>query len=229
MDASRIIVVVMKKKIRTSLIVEDNGISLSFFRLILEDAFVDVVVHVATSLEEAFGVIDVIEPDLALIDLNLPDGSGVEILHYLSAAYPDCLSVVTTSHAEDDYLFPALRAGADGYLLKSQSRQNIIESITGISRGEVALTPAIAHKMLKYFFQKDSDEVQSIEIQNILSKREIEVFIMIGKGYPSKKVAQEMSISYHTVASHIKNIYEKLGISSRTEASRLALKFGLTS
>ena len=228
MEASRIAVVVMQKKIRTSIIVEDNGISLSFLRLILEEVFEDIVIHVATSLEEAFRVVDVIEPDLALIDLNLPDGSGVALLHHLSSINPDCVSVVTTSHADDDYLFPALGAGADGYLLKNQSRERLIKSIRGISRGEVALTPAIAHKVLEYFSQKGSDDIQSIEIQNILSKREIQVLTMIGKGYSAKKVAKEMNISYHTVTSHIKKIYDKLGISSRAEASKLALKFGLT-
>ncbi len=228
MDASRIAVVVMKKKIRTSVIVEDNGISLSFLRLILEEVFEDIVIHVATTLEEAFRVVDVIEPDLALIDLNLPDGSGVALLHHLSSTRPDCLSVVTTSHASDDYLFPALGAGADGYLLKNQSREHLVKSIAGIGRGDVALTPAIAQKMLEHFCQKDSGDNQSIEIQNILSKREIQVLTMIGKGCSAKKVADKMNISYHTVSSHIKKIYEKLGISSRSEASRIALKFGLT-
>lgn len=160
-------------------------------------------------------------PFLALIDLGLPDGSGIELIEEIMAEDPGAIIVVTTVYEDDEWLMRALGAGAQGYLLKDQDGSSIVRRLAMIEHGEVPISPAIARRLLHRF---RADEPSQANI----STRETEVLRLIGRGLKSGEVAGVLGISQQTVATHIKAIYRKLEITSRAEAALEARKRGLT-
>ncbi len=163
---------------------------------------------------------------LALIDLSLPDGSGITIIQRLAQDYPDCTIVAATIFDDDEHLFPALRAGAHGYLLKDEPPELLIQQLRGISEGHPPLSPSVARRMLSHFRQiRETTLVDS----GLLTPREREVLALLAKGVSISGIAGEMGISRHTVGDHVKNLYRKLNISSRAEAALRAQNMGLLS
>ncbi|MBX3566334.1 MAG: response regulator transcription factor [Sphingomonas sp.] len=157
---------------------------------------------------------------LALVDLGLPDGNGVDFIEEIVGRCPDALVVVTTVFDDDESLMEALGAGAQGYLLKDQDATGIAHRLAMIDHGEVPISPAIARRLLQRF---RADEPSNAT----LSPRETEVLRLIGRGLKSGEVAGVLSISPQTVTTHVKTIYRKLEITSRAEAALEARKRGL--
>jgi DNA-binding NarL/FixJ family response regulator len=160
--------------------------------------------------------------DLAIVDWHLPDGTSEALIQQLTAEHPETVVVVATIHDDDSHVFPALRAGATGYILKSQPRSVVISQLRGIEVGEPALSPSIAMRVLKHFNQglPKKDVVH-------LAARELDVLRLIGKGYKAAEVGQLLGITTHTVNGYIRDIYRKLEISSRAEATMEAARRGL--
>lgn len=162
--------------------------------------------------------------ELALIDLSLPDGSGNEVIRRLARESPACTLVVATIFDDDDHLFPALRAGAHGYLLKDEPPELLAQQLRGIREGRPPLSPSVARRMLAHFREQEGRQSDN---PAILSPREREVLRQLARGISIAAIAQEMGISHHTVGDHVKNIYRKLNITSRAEAALRAKDFGL--
>ena len=216
---------------KTGLILEDLKDAQKWLFQVLESSFPGINIETAETIEEAEEILTTLKPDIALIDLNLPDGSGVSILQLIANKYQDCISVVTTIYDDDDALFSALCAGAQGYLLKEQKKDKLIAALKGISEGAPALSPQISTRILDYF-SSSPREMKPLttgdeKVIEQLTQREKEVLKILTKGSSTKKAAEELNISYHTVASHIKSIYSKLGISTRAEAVKEALRLGM--
>lgn len=161
---------------------------------------------------------------LALVDWGLPDGNSENLIRELVAARTGALVIVATIHDDDAHVFPALRAGASGYILKSQPRQVVAEQLRRINSGELALSPSIALRVLKHFHAG----VQAPSGKT-LTEREVEVLRLIAKGYKVSEAGQLLGISSHTVTTYIRDIYRKLGISTRAEATLEAARRGLVS
>jgi DNA-binding NarL/FixJ family response regulator len=233
------------------LIVEDNPVARSFLCRVVRESFSDTIViteagdleaarrHIATA-----GLTDHFK--LLLVDLELPDGNGMELLAEL-AQYP-ATKIVTTLYSDDDHLFPALQCGADGYLLKEDRFEVLVEELQKIVRGQPPLSPAIARRLLTHFrFGGPGDSGASdsgfnsasafqtsrpVPIEKPLdherlTPRESEVLTYLSKGFTIKEIAGLMGIKWFTVNDHIKSIYKKLNVSSRAEAAVLASKQGL--
>ena len=184
---------------------------------------------------------------LILVDLELPDGNGMELLAEL-AHYP-ATKIVTTLYSDDDHLFPALQCGADGYLLKEDRFEVLVEELQKIVRGQPPLSPAIARRLLTHFRlaathdaappvrlsrcsgrlqQQPADRRSNKPLDHErLTPRESEVLTYLSKGFTIKEIANLMGIKWFTVNDHIKSIYKKLNVSSRAEAAVLASKQGL--
>lgn len=160
-------------------------------------------------------------PDLALVDLGLPDGNGVDFISELNRRSPKTICVVASIFDDDQHIFPALRAGAQGYLLKDQGQEAITELLQGIIAGRPPLSPAVARKLLSHF------RVAPELAHPTLTDRETEVLRLIARGLTTAEVAQNLNISVNTVPSHIKEIYRKLNVSSRAEAALTARNLGL--
>jgi DNA-binding NarL/FixJ family response regulator len=161
--------------------------------------------------------------DVALIDLGLPDGSGIEVLRALRLIRQETLCVITTVMGDDAHIVAALSAGANGYLLKEQPAAIIIRQLSQLADGIPALSPAIARRIMEHFQFTGPAARQ----EETLTEREKEVLALIGRGMRNVDVAGQVSLSENTVATHIKSIYRKLGISSRAEASWHATRLGL--
>ncbi|MFN0183512.1 MAG: response regulator [Aquabacterium sp.] len=166
--------------------------------------------------------------DLALLDLGLPDGSGVDVVQALRDTQPDALSVVVTIHDDDEHLFPALQAGAFGYILKEQSRELIAEHLQRISQGEPPLSPSIARKVIAFFAAQARPQSSSNNVPAVsLTERESEVLLRVAKGYTLPEIGVQLGLSRHTIADYVKQIYRKLNVSSRAEAALEAQRLGL--
>jgi two-component system, NarL family, nitrate/nitrite response regulator NarL len=238
------------------LILEDNPVARSFLCRVVRESFSDAnQITEAGDLESARRHISLAggasgmhgaDPfKLILVDLELPDGNGMELLAELTH-YP-ATKIVTTLYSDDDHLFPALQCGADGYLLKEDRFEVLVEELQKIVRGQPPLSPAIARRLLTHFrhgpgsdaapdsgFMKSTGFTTSrpvpIEKQldhERLTPRETEVLTYLSKGFTIKEIASLMGIKWFTVNDHIKSIYKKLNVSSRAEAAVLASKQGL--
>jgi len=204
------------------LILEDHSDTREWLIDIINQAFIETSISQAASNAQAEKLIADNNFDLALIDLNLPDGNGVDIIRLINKKSPQTYCVVATIFDDDDYLFPALEAGAQGYVLKEQTSNEFIHSLQGIIKGEPPISPVIARKMIQHFHatpeQNDKPE---------LSKREKEILSSIAKGLSRNEAAEILGITSNTVASHLKSIYGKLNVSNRAQATLEALRLGL--
>jgi two-component system, NarL family, nitrate/nitrite response regulator NarL len=240
------------------LILEDNPVARSFLCRVVRESFSDAN-HIteAGDLETARRHIALTggaqglhgsDPfKLILLDLELPDGSGMELLGEL-VHYP-ATKIVTTLYSDDDHLFPALQCGADGYLLKEDRFEVLVEELQKIVRGQPPLSPAIARRLLTHFRHGATADAAQADAGDFaatggpgssrpvpmdrppeterLTPRETEVLTYLSKGFTIKEIASLMGIKWFTVNDHIKAIYKKLNVSSRAEAAVLASKQGL--
>ncbi|MDD3517221.1 MAG: response regulator transcription factor [Chromatiales bacterium] len=203
------------------LVVEDLPDSAAWLAEVLGEAFPGIAVRTAGALEDASTLLKDWRPDVALIDLGLPDGSGIDLIRVLSGREPPCLCVVASIFDDDQHLFPALRAGARGYLLKDQARNELAQRLHGIGRGEPPLSPSIARRLLGHFQPPPQGAEQP------LTPRETEVLTLIAKGYTVPHVAAQLGLSANTVAGYVKEIYRKLDVSNRAEATLAAARRGI--
>ena len=153
-------------------------------------------------------------PDVVLMDINLPRMSGVECVRRLKVLAPKLQVVMLTVYDDDDQIFKALEAGANGYLLKRSSPAELLSAISDVHNGGVPMSSTIARRVLQTFHQRGAS---NRETEN-LSQREIEVLGLLAKGFLYKEIADQMAIRFETVHSHVRNIYDKLQVRSRTEA-----------
>ncbi len=166
--------------------------------------------------------------DLALIDIGLPDGSGVDVIRLIADEMPQTMPVVITIFDNDRALFDALAAGAKGYILKSATMTGLIEQLRRIDVGEPPLSPQIAHRMMAHFRQSSRYLPRNdAEDMEALTQREQEVLTLLGKGLTAQDIASALAITRNTCATHIKAIYRKLRISTRAEAALEADRRGL--
>ena len=185
--------------------------------------------HICESarVHDALGLVSAIKFDLALVDLGLPDGSGVDVVAALRESQPEVQSVVVTIHDDDEHLFPALQAGAFGYVLKEQPREHFVDQLQRISQGEPPLSPSIARKVIAHFTSQQRKPASPTMPDVQLTERESEVLLRVAKGYTLPEIGVQLSLSRHTIADYVKQIYRKLNVSSRAEAALEAQRLGL--
>jgi DNA-binding NarL/FixJ family response regulator len=179
----------------------------------------------SSRVQDALDLATAVKFDLALIDLGLPDGSGVSVVSKLRDVQPEAQSVVVTIHDDDEHLFPALQAGAFGYILKEQPRELITEQLQRISQGEPPLSPSIARRVMAHFSAKAKPAMAMHNVS--LTDRESEVLLRVAKGYTLPEIGVQLGLSRHTIADYVKQIYRKLNVSSRAEAALEAQRLGL--
>ena len=214
----------------TLLVVEDLQDIRSWLVETARLAFPDTEVVAVGRCREGVGEAALRRFDVALIDLELPDGSGIAVIEALRNHQPQAVSVVVTIHDDDEHLFPALQAGAFGYLLKEAPRDSIVAQLRRIAQGEPPLSPSIARRVLNYF---TSGGPRGIEVERFdpeavaLNPRETEILQRVAKGFTLPEIAGQLGLSRHTVADYVKQIYRKLNVSSRAEAALEAARRGL--
>jgi DNA-binding NarL/FixJ family response regulator len=209
------------------LLLEDLPEIRAWLKVLVKQVFPNAVISESARVHDALELITAVKFDLALVDLGLPDGSGVDVVAALRESQPEAQSVVVTIHDDDDHLFPALQAGAFGYVLKEQPREQIAEQLNRMSQGEPPLSPSIARKVIKYFAEQAKPHPKDTMPHVSLTDRENEVLLRVAKGFTLPEIGVQLNLSRHTIADYVKQIYRKLNVSSRAEAALEAQRLGL--
>ena len=164
-----------------------------------------------------------LSPDVILMDLRMPEMDGVEAITKIKEAKPEIKFIILTTYSDDEYIFKGIAAGARAYLLKDAPRDELFKAIRAVSRGESLIQPVVASRVL--------DKLAELSRKNpgaeTLSEREVEVLRLMAKGVSNSNIAEELSITQSTVKTHITSIFQKLNVTTRTEAVTTALKRGI--
>jgi two-component system, NarL family, response regulator LiaR len=155
------------------------------------------------------------------MDLVMPRLDGVAAMRRLRERVPSARVIVLTSFLDEDKLFPALRAGAAGYLLKNAQPQEVVRAVRAAHAGEALLDPAVASRVIESLSASGDDPLDR------LTPREREVLVLLGRGFPNKRIARELAVSEKTVKTHVGHVFAKLGVTDRTQAAIVAVRAGL--
>jgi two-component system, NarL family, response regulator LiaR len=167
-------------------------------------------------------------PDVVIMDFAMPELNGIEATRQIKAVAPSIKILVLTAYDSEQYVFAFLEAGAAGYLLKDVNVDELVKAIRAVHAGESMLHPAIARKVINHFSQSEQKQVTG-DLLEQLTEREVEVLRLAAKGMSNRDISRELCISIRTVQTHLSNVFNKLGVGSRTEAVVLGLRKGLFS
>jgi NarL family two-component system response regulator LiaR len=209
------------------LLVDDHAVVRKGMRALLDREPGLEVVGEADDGEQAVRAVDRLRPDVILMDLEMPGVGGIEATQRISASHPESRIVVLTSHAAEEDVFPALKAGAQGYLLKHSAPEDVLQAIRQAHRGETVLHPTIARMVLQELNRPAP--AKQARTTDPLSEREVEVLRLLARGMSNQEIADALVVGEATVRSHVSSILRKLQLASRTQAALYALREGLAS
>ncbi len=207
------------------LIVDDHAVVREGLRALIEAKPDMELVGESEDGVEAVLMARTLKPDVILLDLLMPRMDGIEAIGEIKQENPHARILILTSFAADDKVFPAIKAGAAGYLLKDSSSQALIQAIREVHQGKSSLHPTIARKLIREFSRPST----AAPAENLLTEREVAVLKLIAGGLSNQEIAETLVISERTVSSHVSNILEKLHLTNRTQAAVYALREGLAS
>jgi two-component system, NarL family, response regulator LiaR len=207
------------------LLVDDHAVVRKGLRALLEREAGIEVAGEAENGDEAIRAFDRLRPDVILMDLEMPGVGGIEATRQIADKHPDTKIVVLTSHAAEQDVFPALKAGAVGYLLKHSAPEDVLQAIRQAHRGETVLHPAVARMVLQELHRPAA--AKQPRTSDPLSERELEVLRLVARGMSNQDIADTLVVGEATVRSHVSSILRKLQLASRTQAALYALREGL--
>ncbi len=209
-----------KVKIRV-LLADDHHMVRAGIRQLLEGAGDLQVIAEAGDGEEAQAFIQKHKPDVAVLDIQMPKASGIEVTRWVRAHLPSVGVLILTAYDDDPYVMAVLQAGANGYVLKTAGADELIQAVRDVNEGKSALDPAITRKLMANIFEHP--EMKAVEP---ITDRELEVLRLAAKGFTNKAIGVHLSISDRTVQGHLAHIFAKLQATSRTEAVMRAVSLG---
>lgn len=210
------------------IVVDDHAIFREGLRALLdmEDDFT--VIGEASRGDEAIAMVRDEPPDVILLDLHLPDGSGAEFCRHLLRVSPESKVLILSAYEDDQEVSAALISGAAGYVLKTVGGERLADNIRSVYRGEVLLAPTVAAKVVRQLSRLREETGRQEEALEVLTPREREVFFLASRGLKNSEIASELYLSEKTIKTHLRNIYNKLSLASKAELRLFAVKMGLT-
>ncbi|HDR4726357.1 response regulator transcription factor [Bacillus cereus group sp. Sample62] len=203
------------------LIVDDHFVVREGLKLIIETSDSFQIIGEAANGEEALSFIEKKEPDVILMDLNMPKMSGLETIEALNKKQNHTPIIILTTYNEDELMLKGIELGAKGYLLKDTDRENLFRTLEAAIRGEILLQSNVMEKIVNYKRKEiHTDKVEG----NNLTEKELFVLKAIARGYKNKEIAFDMGIAERTVKAYLTNIYNKLGVNSRSEAVAVSIE-----
>ncbi len=212
------------KKIKI-LLADDHLVVREGTRLLLQREPDMEVVGEAGDGEEAIELTSRLSPNVVIMDITMPKLNGIEATKQIKALHPDIAVLILTAYDNDQYIFALLEAGAAGYLLKNARGHEVVDAIRAVHHGESVLYPTIAKRVFKNLISPISSSTEAHAVET-LSERESEVLKLAAKGLSNKDIAEQLFLSHRTVQAHLGNIFNKLGVGSRTEAILYGLRNG---
>jgi DNA-binding NarL/FixJ family response regulator len=206
------------------LLADDHVLVRQGIRQFLDEAADIEVVAEADDGAEALRLIETVEPDVAVLDIRMPEVTGVEATRRIKQHLPDVRVLILTAYDDDPYVFALLQAGADGYVLKTSRAEALVQAVRDVHSGTAALSPEIATKVVRQMGRQGPSG--AADQAEPLTGREIEVLRLAAQGMTNREIGRELGISHRTVQGHLANTYGKLQVNSRTEAVTEALKRG---
>jgi len=204
------------------LLVDDHAVVREGLRAFLELQEGIAIAGEAADGNEAVEAAARLRPDVVLMDLVMPQLDGISAMRLLRERVPDARVIVLTSFLDDDKLLPALRSGAAGYLLKNAAPQEVARAVRAAYAGEALFDPVVAARLVETLAADGAEDPLER-----LTPREREVLVLIGRGFPNKRIARELDVSEKTVKTHVGHVLAKLGVTDRTQAAVFAVRSGL--
>ena len=209
-----------KARIRV-LLADDHHIVRAGIRQLLESAQDIQVIAEAGDGEEAQSLIQQHKPDVAVLDIQMPKASGIEVTRWVRSRMPEVGVLILTAYDDEPYVMAVLQAGANGYVLKTAKTEELIQAVRDVNEGKSALDPAVTQKLMSNLFKRT--EKTSVES---LTDRELDVLRLAAKGFTNKAIGVQLNISDRTVQGHLAHIFAKLQAASRTEAVMRGVSLG---
>jgi DNA-binding NarL/FixJ family response regulator len=206
------------------LIVDDQAVVCEGLRVMLNAAPTIEVVGVAYTGAEALKLIPDLKPTLVLLDLKMPVMNGIHTTRAIREQFPEIKVLILTTYADDEWLFDAIRVGADGYILKDSRREDIVEAVMGTAAGRTHIDPAVAGRLFNYV--QNGTAPESAIISNF-SEREQEILKLVAHGLTNADIAEQLHLAEGTVRNYVSTILTKLDVKDRTQAAALAWRCGL--
>ena len=208
------------------LLVDDHEVVRTGLRMLLENQpHIKIIGEASTGLQ-ALEMADSLNPDVVIMDITLPDISGIEATRQLRQSHPDLPVVALTIHEDEQYFFEMLQAGASGYVPKRAAPEDLLNAIQAVHAGEVYIYPTLAKLLVADFISRAGEGVNKATV-NGLTPREQEVLAVLAEGLSNDEIADKLAISRHTVARHRENVMRKLNLHSRSELVKYAIRKGL--
>lgn len=210
------------------LLVDDHDVVRTGLKMLLEGQPDLIIVGEAKNGLQAITLASSLSPDVVVMDLTLPDISGIEATRQLKTDHPDIAVVALTIHEDEQYFFAMLQAGASGYIPKRAAPEDLISAIRAAANNEIYIYPSLTKALVTDYLSRGSQETRPTSMDS-LTAREEEVLALLAEGLSNDEIGEKLSISKHTVARHRENLMRKLELHSRSELVKYAIRKGLIS
>lgn len=211
----------MAQQLRVILVDDHEVVRLGLLTLLEDLGWVKVVAE-AGSAAEAIAATEVHRPDVVVMDIRMPGGSGIEACEIITTRYPEIKVIMLTSHTDDDLIFRALQAGASGYVLKQVGNRSLIDALDAVRQGKALLDPEVTRRVIDRM--RENEREREAAVFRDLSDREMEVLAQVVEGKSNAEIAEALMLSEKTVRNHVSSILSKLGLSNRIEAATFAVR-----
>ncbi len=209
------------------LLVDDHAVVRTGLRMLLESQKDLRIIGEASTGAEALEMAERERPQIIVMDITLPDMSGIEVTRRLKQTRPEIAVVALTIHEDEQYFFEMLQAGAAGYIPKRAAPDDLIGAIRAAAMGEIYLYPSLAKALVADYLSRAGGEPQQSSLEEPLTPREEEVMRLVAQGLTNDEIAEQLVISRHTVARHRENLMRKLGLHNRSELVKYAIRKGI--